>query len=262
VLTLGLGQGAFPISLAPTAWRISLTRNFGLDSLGEAEFKSWVEQRQNRLRTGFDGRAYQSLSEQEALKACDESLDTVLMDLGLPPGRTVRSIKSMGPLTTAMGLVYGGPAFHDPFFGEVAIVHGKDLPTSRHWRLIAACHETAHAKGFTREMDAEILTQLSLMRIPDPRFRVLADIHFLEKSGLKIQWPDSLIAEARRAREERREVQKHQPAISWLRRWADRLHLRNSGGKYGDREVKEPWNPRQPFFATVHRLQARVSGGR
>jgi hypothetical protein len=258
LLALGLGQGAFPLSLAPSAWRSSITKEFGTDSLGEAEFKAWVHGREDSLRSLFEWGAYQSLTEREALATCDHSLDTVLSDLGLPPGRNVHAFKSMGPITTTFGLVYGGPAFHDPFFGELAIVHRSDLPTSRHWRLIAACHEAAHAKGFTREMDAEILTQLALSRISDPRFQRLADIHFLEKAGFKIRWPDSLIAEGKRMRELRKETEKHQPVISFLRRWAEKWNLRNSGGKYGDREAKEAWNPRQPFYATVHRLQPLV----
>jgi hypothetical protein len=259
LIALSLGQGVFPFSLAPTAWRPSLTQDFGTDSLSQDDFKAWAAQRESQLRQDFDWSAYQSLTEQEVLNACSASLDTVLEDLGLPPGRTVRTIKPMGPLTTAMGLIYGGPAFHDPFYGEIGMVQQKDAPYPHHWRLIAACHESAHAKGFTREMDAEILTQLALSRIPDPRYQVLADLHFLQKTGLKVQWPDSLISEASRMRQERRDVQKHQRAISFLRRWVNRLHLENSGKKYGDREHNEVWNPRQPFFATVHRLQVRVT---
>ena len=258
LLALGLGQGAFPISLAPSAWRSSLTQKFGSDSVGEAEFKESLAAREKHLNEEFNWDAYQSLSEQQVLTACSGSLDTVLADLGLPPGRTVRAFKPMGPITTTMGLVYGGPAFHDPFFGEIAIVKRENLPTSHHWRLIAACHESAHAKGFTREMDAEILTQLALMRIHDPRFQTLADIHFLEKSGLKTQWPESLLTEVRAVRMERKLVQQHQPVISFLQRWADRLSLTNSGAKYGYRNRNETWNPHQPFFATVHRLQTRI----
>ena len=258
LVVLALGQGALPVSLAPTAWKPSLTKHFGTDSVDETEFKAWVAERETRLKNEFNWDAYQSISEQEALAVCDHSLDTVLEDIGLPPGRSVRTFKPMGPFTTFMGLIYGGPAFHDPVFGELAIVRKEKLPTPLHWRLIAACHEAAHAKGFTREMDAEILTQLALSRISDPRFKILADIHFLEKSGLKIQWPDTLIAEAKRMRAERHEVERHQPIISFLRRWVNKWNLQNSGHKYGDRERGEGWNPHQPFFATIHRLQSRV----
>ena len=262
LLILGLGQGAFPWSLAPTALRTPLPTVYGTDSLSDSAFHQWVRERERSLTSELNWTDYQSLSESEVLRNCDASLDTVLRLLGQSPGRTVRAVKDMGPLTSDLGLIYGGPAFHDPFFGELAVVKSSQYPTPRHWRLIAVCHETAHAKGFLREMDAEILTQLALRRIADPRFQTLADIHFLEKSGVKVLWPESLIRESQRVRTWRREVQKHQPVISWLRNFAEKFHVRNSGGKYGDREAKEAWNPHHPFFATVHRLQNRVISGK
>ncbi len=256
---LGMGQGAFPLSLAPSSWRTSIPRRLGSDSLGLPQFQAWVHEREANLRKNFNWDAYQSLTEADVQSACDTSLDTVLRDLGLPPGRHVRTIKAMGPLTTDMGLIYGGPAFHDPFFGELAMVHDADEPSPHYWRLIAACHETAHAKGFTREIDAEVLTQLALERISHPRYQALADIHFLRKTGMKISWPDSLVAESKRVRARWLEVEKHQPVISFFRKWIDRWHLENSGGKYGDRKPHQAWNPHQPFFATIHRLQTRVA---
>src|SRR3989338_5313915 len=50
---LGLGQGAFPWSLAPTAWRASLPRVFGNDSLGEDAFKAWAAETEGRLLGEF-----------------------------------------------------------------------------------------------------------------------------------------------------------------------------------------------------------------
>jgi hypothetical protein len=46
LLALGLGQGAFPLSLAPTAWRKSLGASYGVDSLGMSEFKAWARARE------------------------------------------------------------------------------------------------------------------------------------------------------------------------------------------------------------------------
>lgn len=259
LVALGLGQGAFPGSLAPTAWREPLASRLGADSLPEESFHAWVRAREGRLAASLSGEegarvwyAFQSLGEREALVVCDTSLNAVLAALGLPGGRTVRAFKDMGPWTTTIGLAYGGPAFHDPFFGEIAIVRDADMPAPHYWRLIAACHEAAHAKGFTREMDAEILTQLALARLDDPRLRVLADIHFLRKAGLKIAWPDSLLAESARAHARREEVEKTQPVVRALRRAARAVGAQNSAGKYGARGTAEAWNPRHPFFATVH----------
>jgi hypothetical protein len=221
-----------------------------------SEFKAWARAREARLNREFHWPAYASLEEGEALAVCNRALDSILVRAGLPPGRKVRTYKEMGPLTSALGLIYGGPAFHDPFFGEIGIVKASAYPTPRHWRRIAACHEAAHAKGFTREIDAEILTQLSLMRAgrEDPRFRFLADSHFLCKAGFAIRWPQALSEESRRTRVARREIDKSRPVITRLRRWAERLGLRNSPRKYGDRGAQEPWNPGHPFYASVRRL--------
>lgn len=262
LIALGLGQGAFPWSLAPTALREPLARRLAADSLPEAEFRAWARARAEALRDSLSTPAgwarYRTLDERTVLRACDTLLDGVLADLGLPPGRRVRAYKDMGPWTTTLGLSYGGPAFHDPFFGEIAIIRDRDMPAPLHWRLIAACHETAHAKGFTREMDAEILTQLALAGAPDPRLRELADIHFLQKTGVELKWPDSLVAESRRVRATRKAVEARQPVVGALRRWAERLGLRNQGAKYGERGAREAWNPRHPFFATVRTAEHRL----
>jgi hypothetical protein len=263
LVALGLGQGAFPGSLAPTAWRDPLTKRLGTDSLDEASFRTWVAARETSLRKAFESPAgwaeFSSLTEEEALRACDTSLDTVLAALGLPAGRRVRAFKNMGPWTTTVGLAYGGPAFHDPFFGEIAIVRDRDMPAPRFWRLIAACHEAAHAKGFTREMDAEILAQLALAGQADPRLRTLADIHFLRKTGTKITWPDSLVAESLRVRERRAAAERHQPVVRALRRMARWVGLQNSERKYGARAAADAWNPRHPFFATVRRAEEKIA---
>jgi hypothetical protein len=265
LIALGLGQGAFPGSLAPTAWRTPLSVRLGADSLGENSFRAWVAARDTAMREELgkpEGWAnFSGLTENEVLEACDSSLDTVLAALELPAGRTVRTFKNMGPWTATLGLSYGGPAFHDPFFGEIAIIRDRDMPAPHYWRLIAACHEAAHAKGFTREMDAEILTQLALLRLESPRFRTLADIHFLRKTGINVAWPDSLLAESARIRERRAAVETHQPVVRLLKKWAKRLGLQNDGARYGVRKAAEAWNPRHPFFATVRRTEKRVLDG-
>jgi len=274
LVALSLGQGAFPLSIAPTGLREPLPQRLrtltGDAPLDSATFAAWARAREARLRGYFDTtvtgdqnwKAFEALPETTALRVCDASLDSVLAALRLPPGRTVRAFKDMGPWTTAMGMLYGGPAFHDPFFSEIGIISYRNYPVSHFWRLMAACHETAHAKGFTREMDAEILTQLALLRIGrgtagkggDPRFTALADIQFLQKTGTKITWPDSLVAEARRARAARARVEAARPALAWVRSLMRRAGLQNSGGKYGERRAAEPWNPHHPFFATIHAI--------
>jgi hypothetical protein len=259
LIALGLGQGAFPLSIAPTALRGPLADRLG-NSIDSTAFLQWVRVRESSLRAYLvdapraqgHWKDLQALREEEVLRACDTSLDTVLSLLELTPGRTVRAVKDMGPWTTTLGLLYGGPAFHDPFFGELAIIPERAYPVSHYWRLLAACHETAHAKGFTREMDAEILTQLALVRVEDPRYRALADIHFLRKTGTRITWPDSLLAEARRTGAARDSLLKERRVLSRVKGWMRRANVQNSPVKYGQRGAAEAWNPDHPFFSSIH----------
>lgn len=254
LVLMGMGQGAFPISLAPTAWRQPLAKAFPGPPLPYSRFRDELDMRENRLLSSFSPGYYESLSDEEILYGCNRSLDTVLADLGLQPGRSVAKMKPMGPLTTLLGLSYGGPAFHDPFFGEMAMVRPEDHPAPHYWRLLGMCHEAAHAKGFTREMDAEILTQLALERSSDPRFRMLGDIMYLRKSGERIHYPEYLRREIRDTWDSLQRVEAHQPMVRLLRRAAIKLGFQNSGGKYGSRSGSENWNPEHPFYSTIEGL--------
>lgn len=251
LLLLSLGQGAFPLSLAPTAWRKPLARHVAAPPLPYESFQAELRRREARLLDRFGPAYYGTLPETELLAGCDTALDRVLERLGLPPGRAVGRMKDMGPLTTVLGLSYGGPAFHDPFYGELAMVKAVDHPAPRYWRLLGVCHEAAHAKGFTREMDAEILTQLALSASGDPRYLLLADIMFLRKSGEVVRLPEALRREIRASRDSLEAVGKRQPAVRFLRSLSRRLGFQNSGGKYGTRDPRESWDPSHPFYATV-----------
>lgn len=259
LVLLSMGQGAFPLSLAPTAWRKPLAKTFPAPPLPYPAFHDDMRATETRLLREFRPADYLSLSEAEILAGCDRDLDRVLAALKLPPGRAVRRIKPMGPLTTALGLSYGGPAFHDPFFGELAMVSPEDLPTPRYWRLIGICHESAHAKGFTREMDAEILTQLALSTAEDPRYRMLGDIMYLRKTGERVHLPEYLRREIFAARDSQAAVEKRQRTVHALKRLAEKLGFQNSEKKYGTRDPSEGWDPRHPFFATVSSLLPLVA---
>jgi hypothetical protein len=262
LLFMAMGQGAFPLSLAPTAWRQSLAAAFPGPALPYPDFRRELELRQDRLLASFSPAYYESLGEEEILHGCNLSLDTVLADLGLQPGRSVEKMKPMGPLTTLLGLSYGGPAFHDPFFGEMAMVRPQDHPAPRYWRLTGMCHEAAHAKGFTREMDAEILTQLALDRSFDPRYRMLGDLMYLRKSGERIHYPEYLRREILASRDSLERVEAKQPAVRFLRKVATKLGFQNSGGKYGSRTGSENWDPKHPFYSTIAGLTAAAKAKR
>ncbi len=262
LVLMGMGQGAFPMSLAPTAWRQPLAEAFPGMPIPYPLFRRELDRREVRLLASFSPAYYESLSEEEILHGCDLSLDTVLAGLGLQPGRAVGKMKPMGPLTTLLGLSYGGPAFHDPFFGEMAMVRPEDHPAPRYWRLLGVCHEAAHAKGFTRELDAEILTQLALSRSPDVRYRMLGDIMYLRKSGERIHYPEYLRREIRACWDSLERVEARQPVVRFLKKAAIKLGFQNSGGKYGTRAGSERWNPDHPFYATLAGLWSKPAAGR
>ncbi len=251
LILMGLGQGAFPLSMAPTAWRSPLSIYRNAAPLSYPNFQLRLRAHETDLLLNFTPSLYQSLTEKEIGVGCNYALDTVLSLMGLPPGRTVRNMKTMGPLTTLLGLSYGGPAFHDPFLGELAMVKESDHPSPKYWRLMAVCHEEAHAKGFTREMDAEILTQVALSQSKDIRYRLLGDIMYLRKSGERIHFPEYLRAEIRQSRDSLERVESRQKVVSLLRKISTKLGFQNSGGKYGSRDGSETWDPQHPFYTTV-----------
>lgn len=255
LILMAMGQGAFPLSLSPTAWRQPLAVVFYGPTLDYPSFKNELSEKEKHLNHFFSAEDYQSLSESEILNACDLALDQVLAHHHLSPGRRVRTIKPMGVLTTTLGLAYGGPAFHDPFLGELAMVRYGDMPTPRYWRLIGICHEAAHAKGFTREMDAEILTQLALTNSPDPKLQVLGDIMYLRKSGEKFSYPEYLNNERKASRDSLQAVEKNQYVVHLLRQITKKIGFQNSGEKYGSRSGADAWNIHHPFFATVAGMQ-------
>jgi hypothetical protein len=248
---LGMGQGAFPWSLAPSAWRPALQVILPHPTLTAERQNALLHRHLQSLWLEMTPDRYSSLSEAEALVTCDRLLDSVLARLQLTPGRQVKAIKPMGPLSTLLGLVYGGPAFHDPFFGELAMVKTEDMPSSKFWRLHATCHETAHAKGFTREMDAEILTFLAFSQSDDKRYQALGDLMYLAKSGKSFPIPPCIRADMDAVRRNRILVERRQRFTTFLKVWAEHFHLRNQPLKYGDQQAGDAWNVQHPFFATV-----------
>lgn len=255
LLLMAMGQGAFPLSLAPSAWRKPLAKAYRGPALPYEKFKEQLSAHEQHLLTHFSLRDYQSYTEPQIVVQCDNALDQLLETLHLSPGRSVRAIKPMGPFTTTLGLAYGGPAFHDPFLGELAMVRYADMPTPRYWRLIGICHEEAHAKGFTREMDAEILTQLALNFSHDPLLKILGDIMYLRKSGEKVQFPRAISDEIIVSRVTLAKVEKQQWLVQFLRTMTKKIGFQNSGGKYGSRMGSEAWDLHHPFYATVEGIQ-------
>jgi hypothetical protein len=148
---------------------------------------------------------------------------------------------------------------HDILSGEVAIVSQRDNPAPRYWRYHAICHETAHAKGFNREVDAEILTLLAALISGDSVLQIAGYLSFLQKTGENFLWPEALKTERRRQAEKRRAVRRRQPLVRLLTRINKKLGIQNDPKKYGYRKKHQEWNPKHPYFATViHLLRANT----
>jgi hypothetical protein len=259
LLLLASGQGVMGWCPAPTFLRTSLARTWNVQPLSEQEYRQLIIMFETKLNHEFSAKAYSSKTDEEVLHACNASLDTLLEALDLNRGRTVRRIKNMTGLTRLLGLSYGGPAMHDFLSGEAAIVSDEDNPVPRYWRHHAICHETAHAKGFSREMDAEILTLLALLISGDTTLQVAGYISFLQKTGEDFLWPEALKEERKRKKEKRKEMRQRQPLVRILTRVNRKLHIQNDPEKYGYRKKDQPWNPRHPYFSTViHLLKANT----
>jgi hypothetical protein len=244
-------QGALPWSPVPTFLRQSLASTWQAQELPEPEFKQMVNMVEQKLNDEFAWESYQSLEIPQVLEDCNGKLDSLLQALNLNRGRSVQRIKNMTGLTRLLGLSYGGPAFHDPLTGEVAWVSEEDNPAPRHWRFHAVCHELVHAKGFTREMDAETLTQLVLLTHHHPGLRITGYIHFLKKTGEDFTLPRGLETERKQKAGERKQVRAGQPLVRLLTRINKKFSIQNDPKKYGYRKKDEPWNPNHPFFSTV-----------
>ena len=251
------GQRVIPFSPAPTSLRPSLYKTFGAPLLFEPEWDSLIILNNEKLSNSFPVEAYRQINYQNLFSDCNNMLDSVILKLGLPKGRRVSNIKQMMGITRILGTAYGGPAYHDPLTSEVAWISQKEFPTTTYWRIQAACHEIAHAKGFTREMDAEILTYLALSSSKDPLYQSMGTLLWLQKSGSQFDWPGYLERERQLKHNLRKKVQLKQPLVRlaiWIN---EKLGFKNTPAKYGSRSPGQSWNPGHPFFSTVHHLSVK-----
>ncbi len=255
---LASNQGAFPWAIAPTAWRTPIAAAHKGPAVPHDVFKQYVKQADSLLQAHFNQESYEALSEEDVLIHCNSMLDSVLKMLALPPGRRVRRVKNMAGISLIMGLSYGGPGFHSPFTGEAALASARHYPSPIYQRIHGICHEAAHAKGFTRELDTEIITQLALLLSPDSQIKAVGYIMFLTKSGEPFNWPHYLKSERLAKHQQRQETLKHQPLVRMLKRINKALSFQNSGAKYGTRANNEVWDPAHNYFTTVINLSQNL----
>jgi len=248
---LAAGQGALPWSPMPTFLRQQLHQHWKVPSLDESAYEGFHDNFQKKIASEFNWNEYQNFNEKTVLEKCNSSLNAIMSELNLTKGRELKRIKKMRGLSRLFGLSYGGPAYHDPLTGEAAMVNYEDLPTPQYWRYQAVCHETVHAKGFSREIDTEILTALALLKSENYGMQISGYLMFLKKSGKSYSLPDELIQERKNTLDARKKVRASQPFVRFLTRINKALGIQNSPGKYGSRKKDEEWNPEHAFFTTV-----------
>lgn len=223
-------QGATPWDFVPTVFRDPISGRAMRVEVETGIYQTWREQNQTLLLT-WPKALYESAPTEPDLALVNEAIDKVLKELNYPKGRSVRRWKTMTGLTEILGLAYGGPAYHDVISAEVVIASSLDSPSSKAWRWCTLVHEVAHAKGFTREMDAECLTWLALGKLEHPMGPYLQAWLALGKTGKKTNLPDFLQKEQKRVWDARKAL--HQPLVSFLKDLGKKLSLQNDLQKYG-----------------------------
>jgi hypothetical protein len=241
-------QGILPFDLVPTAYRDLPVDRLESSEVEAKSFEAWFRQAEQSMAS-FPAEVYQQAPLYPPLTLVTEALHSVLEDLDYPTGREVKAIKDMEGLTLLMGLAYGGPAFHDVVSGEVALASAKDLPSSKAWRWWTVVHELTHAQGFTREMDAEVLTFLTLRALDHPLGKPLATWMALSKTQRPFSWPEVMKTEWKDVQQKREAL--HQPWVQGLKRLLQGAQVQNSGEKYGDLASKQVPPPTHEYFRVV-----------
>lgn len=246
-------QGATPVDFVPTVFREAVSGRVGRVEVQLEPFEAAIERAQGQLLS-FPEHHYISAPDHPPLALVNAALDQTLAAAAYPKGREVKSWKPMMGLTQRLGLAYGGPAYHDVLTAEVVIASHADLPSRKAWKWLTLIHEVAHAKGFTREMDAEVLTFLALEHLDHPMAPLLSSWMLLIKSGRSFDMPDFLKDEALRLEKERKAL--NQPLVQGLKRLARFFQIQNHAAKYGQVQAYTP-PANHEFFGVVLHPQRR-----
>jgi len=243
---MAFSQGVTTIDWVPSVFRTPPHIRAGSVSVGE-NFHGWKERVKERVFL-FSEEAYLQAESSPNLKEVDRAVKRVLNGLSYPPGREVKKIKEMMGLTRLMGLAYGGPAYHDVVTGEVVMAAENDLPRTKVYRWLTVVHEIAHAQGFTREIDAEVLTWLILKEMESPFAQFCADVQALSKGPWEWKAPPAYRKEQDKVLMARKSLK--QPVVAWLSSIWKRGGLQNNVVKYGSISKSRP-PVNHPFFGVV-----------
>lgn len=247
------GQGVWsPFYPVPSAHREKVSHRLPHDSVKPTVLNHWVQNMEADLMRAQFAKAYEFKNDAEILRDANLNLDQVIEQWHYAPGRQVAGVKSMQGLTQVLGRIYGGPAYHDPWTAEIALDNSADYPLPKYWRIHAIFHEVAHAKGFTREMDAEILCFLALMKSRDSVYRGVAELAFLAKLPLDtIILPHFWEKERLVQRAVRKQYLQDHLVFGWIKTQMENWGLVNSGTKYGSVLSLDSIPVDHPFFAPI-----------
>lgn len=253
LLIMAFSQGISSWDWVPSAHREPFFDRLGKKEISREELDQFLEVHRNQLKA-FPEKLYSDASMDAPLDEVNKAMDKALALMNLKPGRHVQSVKKLWGITRVLGLAYGGPAYHDVITSEVVMASQEDYPATKAWRWVCAVHEVAHAQGFTREMDAEILTYLALRESEHPLLKALCSCMVLSKSGQNIDYPKVFEEEWKGIRKQRENL--HQPLIKVIKSLGQALSIQNSQAKYGgvDRDREIPLD--HEFFASLVLLES------
>jgi hypothetical protein len=233
LFVMAFSQGVTDIDFVPTVFRSHPSERLEHIMVDENELSQFLNDTADTFIKVFDAKEYEVLPQKDKIESANKIVHKALEYMGYPQGREITKIKKMMGITRLLGLSYGGPAYHDVISGEVVIASRKDLPSSKYWRRICLVHEIAHAQGFTRELDAEILTWLALRLSESELDKKFAMLMLITKSRIMIEWPQVLKLEAKKITEKQKIIDRDSPILSFFKKISKKINVQNNSEKYG-----------------------------
>jgi len=193
------------------------------------------------ISSSFSVTEWETLNQNLILEDANQSLDSLLKDLGFASGRTVRAIKDFHEPFFSLGLAYGGPAYQDPYTQEVVIP--SQYPASKFWYWHCLYHEVAHAKGWLNELDTTLLQVASMIRSRYPTIRSLGWMHIILSADIyqgksqaelvSLGLPEPVLSDMKMASQNIHELLQKKPLYQGLSKLLRQASIQNSPQKYG-----------------------------
>jgi hypothetical protein len=258
LIIMALSQGITVIDCVPTVFRSHPFDRLLHVDLSNESLLQFVENSTQSFSKKIVKLNYENYSHDYQIKEANKIADRALDFMNYPKGREVRSVKNMFGLSKLLGLSYGGSAYHDVVSGEVVIANQADYPATKSWRRMCLVHEIIHAKGFTREMDTEILTWLAL-RLSDSKLdQAFADMMVIYKSKIKYKWPNLILEEWHQVLEARKKLAKKTKVLNFLKSISKKINIQNSSHKYGSIKIGEQY-AKSEFLKSIAKLEKLIN---